>query len=105
MKFQYTKHKAKWDSIIKHLEKGVKQYEELRDLEHVCCGEDDDNLINHSYACTYARFCEMCPLDFDGSDCPSQVVSWAYDEGNFEYAIKIAKIIRDLPVKEGIDYE
>lgn len=46
-----------------------------------------------------------CPLDFDGSDCPAQVVSWAYEDGDFKYAIKIAKIIRDLPVKEGIDYE
>lgn len=103
MKFQYSKHKAKWDRIIKHLEKGIKQYAELSDLERVCC--DDTNLINFSYACAYAKHCERCPLDFDDSDCPAQVVSLAYDEGNFEYAIKIAKIIRDLPVKEGIDYE
>lgn len=103
MKYQYTKHKAKWDRIIKHLEKGVKQYEELSDLGRVCC--DDTNLINFSYACAYAKFCERCPLDFDGSDYPAQVVSWAYDEGDFEFAIKMAKIIRDLPVKGWIDYE
>ena len=103
MKFQYTKHKAKWDRIIKHLQKGVKQYEEFSDLERVCC--DDTNLISHSYACTYARCCAWCPLDIDGDACPAPIVDLAYDEGNFEYAIKIAKIIRDLPVKKGVDYE
>ena len=81
MKFQHTKHKAKWDRIIKHLEKGVKQYEKFRDLARVCC--DDSGILNYNYACDYTyqfRFnsdCDKCPLDFVGF-CPYIYINIAY---------------------------
>lgn len=108
MKFQHTKHKAKWDRIIKHLKKGVKQYEKFRDLARVCC--DDSDILNYNYACDYTyqfRFnsdCDKCPLDFDGL-CPYMCINIAYNNGEFKQAISLAKIIRDLPVKKGVKVE
>ena len=103
MKFQYTKHKAKWDRIIKHLEKGVKQYEEFSDLERVCC--DDSDVLNYSYVCDYANsVCDKCPLDFGGTYTYNDI-DMAYNKGDFKQAINLAKIIRDLPVKKGVEYE
>lgn len=108
MKFQYTKHKAKWGRIIKHLEKGVKQYEELSDLERVCC--DDSGVLNYSYACDYTSphgirlNCNACPLSFEG-ECPYNTINALYNEGDFEMAISVAEFIRDLPVKKGVEFE
>lgn len=108
MKFQYTKHKAKWDRIIKHLEKGVKQYEEFSNLERVCC--DDSDILNYSYACDYTNHswatpkCDKCPLDFSGR-CPYIYINIAYNNGEFKQAISLAKIISDLPVKKGVKIE
>ena len=108
MKFQHTKHKAKWDRIIKHLEKGVKQYKKFRDLARVCC--DDSGILGYNYACDYTyqfRFnsdCDKCPLDFVGF-CPYIYINIAYNNGEFKRAISLAKIIRDLPVKKGVKTE
>ena len=108
MKFQRTKHKAKWDRIIKHLEKGVKQYEKFRDLARVCC--DDSGILGYNYACDYTyqfRFdsdCDKCPLDFGGTYTYNDI-NMAYNKGDFKQAISLAKIIRDLPVNKGVEYE
>lgn len=107
MKFQYTKHKAKWDRIIKHLEKGVKQYNELSDLERVCC---DDIVYDFDYACDYGYHtctvskCDNCPLISGCGTLYGSIIE-LYDEGNFEEAISLAKTLRDTPVKKGVKIE
>ena len=77
-------------------------------------------LSNASYACEYAdskapytyymahcKYCptESCVIHKCGTDCLYMKLVRAYINYDKANAINYARLIRDMPVKEGIDYE
>ncbi len=111
MKFQYTKHKELWNRIIKKIESinvsndGFKPFYRL----HMYCQTD-----KCSYACDYGRsvggsvnMCKYCPIEsciMLGNPLYDNLIR-AYSHGDMDNAIKYAKLIRDIPVKKGVELE
>ena len=118
MKYQYTKHKELWDRIIKKIESinvndGFKPFV----LLHTDCLTD--NITCGSYACDYAikvrtdeyaPMCRYCPIKscivLNGrvGTLYSSLVD-AYANGDIVNATNYARLIRDIPINEGVDYE
>ena len=118
MKFQYTKHKELWNRIIKKIESinvsndGFNPFGLLHTdclTECITCG---------SYACDYAikvrtdeyaPMCRYCPIKscivLNGRVGLYSSLVDAYSSGDMVNAIKYAKLIRDIPAKEGVDFE
>ena len=120
MKYQLSKHKELWDRIIAHLEsvdcsKCFKPFYTLEVDYCIAVG-----LKYGSYACEYAvskapytyymahcKYCpaELCVVHKCGTDCLYMKVVRAYINCDKVNAIKYAKLIRDIPVKEGVEFE
>ena len=118
MKFQYTKHKELWNRIIKKIESinvsndGFNPFDLLQTdclTECITCG---------SYACDYAikvrtdeyaPMCRYCPIKscivLNGRVGLYSSLVDAYSSGDMVNAIKYAKLIRDIPINEGVEYE
>ena len=119
MKYQLTKHKELWNRIIKKIESinvpndGFKSFDLLHTdclTECITCG---------SYACDYAikvrtdeyaPMCRYCPIKscivLNGrvGTLYSSLVD-AYANGDIVNATNYARLIRDIPINEGVDYE
>lgn len=119
MKFQHTKHKELWNRIIRKIESinvpndGFKPF----DLLHTDCMTDRYMPYN-SYACDYAKkvrtdkfapICSYCPV----KSCIvmsrrvrlySNLVD-AYSNADMVNAANYARLIRDIPVKKGVEIE
>ena len=120
MKYQLTKHKELWDKIIAHLESmdfsmGFKPFDTLYTDYCIAVG-----LRYASYACEYAEskapqtycmaHCKYCPAESCvvhkwGTDCLCMKVVRAQIKCDKENSIKYAKLIRDIPAKEGVEIE
>ena len=121
MKYQLTKHKELWDRIIDYLEAkdfsmGFKPFDTLYTDYCIAVG-----LRYASYACEYAEskapysyymtHCGYCPVESciiskcDTDDCLYMKLVHAYSNRDKENAIKYAKLIRDISIKEGVDFE
>ena len=119
MKFQYTKHKELWNRIINKIESinvpndGFKPF----GLLHTDCLTD--NVTCGSYACDYAikvrtneyaPMCRYCPIKscivLNGrvGTLYSSLVD-AYANGDMINAANYARLIRDISVNEGVEYE
>ena len=117
MKFQYTKHKELWNRIIKKIESinvndGFNPFGLLHTdclTECITCG---------SYACDYAikvrtdeyaPMCRYCPIKscivLNGRVGLYSSLVDAYSSGDMVNATNYARLIRDIPVNEGVEYE
>ena len=118
MKFQYTKHKELWNRIIKKIESinvsndGFNPFGLLHTdclTECITCG---------SYACDYAikvrtdeyaPMCRYCPIKscivLNGRVGLYSSLVDAYSSGDMVNAINYARLIRDIPVKKGVECE
>ena len=119
MKYQLTKHKELWDKIIAHIESvdysmGFKPFYTLYTDYCLAMG-----LRYESYACEYAvskapfsyymTHCKYCPAESCvvhkcGTNCLYMNVVRAYVNHNRANAIKYARLIRDIPVKRGVEF-
>lgn len=121
MKYQLTKHKELWDKIIAHLESmdfsmGFKPFDLLYTDYCLSMG-----LRHESYACEYAvnkapytyymAHCKYCPAEScvihkcGNTDCLYMKLVRAYINYDKANAINYARLIRDMPVKEGVDFD
>lgn len=120
MKYQLTKHKELWDKIIAHLESmdysmGFIPFHLLYTDYCLSMG-----LRHESYACEYAvnkapytyymahcKYCptESCVIHKCGTDCLIMKLVRAYINYDKANAINYARLIRDIPVKEGVETE
>ena len=118
MKFQHTKHKELWNRIIRKIESINVPNDEFKPfvLLHTDCLTD--NITCGSYACDYAikvrtdeyaPMCRYCPIKscivLDGRVGLYSSLVDAYSSGDMVNAIKYARLIRDIPAKEGVDFE
>ena len=120
MKYQLSKHKELWNKIIAHLESVdfSKCSKPIYTIEVDYCIAV--GLKYGSYACEYAvskepysyymTHCGYCPVESCavhkcGTDCLYMKVVHAYINHDKVNAIKYAKLIRDIPVKEGVEFE
>ena len=120
MKYQLSKHKELWNKIIAHLESVdfSKCSKPIYTIELDYCIAV--GLKYGSYACEYAvskapytyymAHCKYCPVESCvvhkcGTDCLYMKVVRAYINCDKENAIKYAKLIRAIPVKEGVEFE
>ena len=118
MKYQLSKHKELWDRIIRMIESinvpndGFKPFV----LLHTDCLTD--NITCGSYACDYAikvrtdeyaPMCRYCPIKscivLNGRVGLYSSLIDAYSSGDMVNAINYARLIRDIPVKEGVEIE
>ena len=119
MKFQYTKHKELWNRIIRKIESinvpndGFKPF----DLLHTDC-LTDRYITYGSYSCDYAKkvrtnefapICRYCPvkscISFTRRVGLYRSLVAAYANGDMVNASNYARLIRDIPVKEGVEFE
>ena len=98
MKYQLSKHKELWDRIIDYLEAkdfsmGFKPFDTL--------------YTDYCIAMGLSGYCpvESCAVHKCGTDCLYMKVVHAYINHDKVNAIKYAKLIRDIPAKEGVDFE
>ena len=120
MKYQLSKHKELWNKIIAHLESVdfSKCSKPIYTIEVDYCIAV--GLKYGSYACEYAvskapytyymAYCKYCPAESCvvhkcGTDCLYMKVVRAYINYDKENAIKYAKLIRDISIKEGVEFE
>ena len=119
MKFQYTKHKELWNRIIRMMEFINVPNDEFKPfgLLHRDC-LTDRHIYNSSYACDYANkvrtnqfapLCRYCPVKscivLNGRVGLYRSLVAAYSSDDIINAIKYARLIRDIPVNEGVEYE
>lgn len=120
MKYQLSKHKELWDKIIAHLESmdfpmGFKPFHLLYTDYCLSMG-----LKHESYACEYAAskapytyymaYCKYCPTESCvihkcGTDCLVIKLVYAYANSDKVNTINYARIIRDIPVRKGVEFE
>ena len=118
MKFQHTKHKELWNRIIRKIESinvpndGFKPFDLLHTdclTECITCG---------SYACDYAikvrtdeyaPMCRYCPIKscivLNGRVGLYSSLVDAYSNADMINAANYARLIRDIPVKKGVECE
>ena len=118
MKFQHTKHKELWNRITRKIESinvpndGFKPF----DLLHTDCLTD--NITCGSYACDYAikvrtneyaPMCRYCPIKscivLNGRVGLYSSLIDAYSNADMVNAANYARLIRDIPVKKGVECE
>lgn len=118
MKFQHTKHKELWNRIIRKIESinvpndGFKPFVLLHTdclTECITCG---------SYACDYAikvrtdeyaPMCRYCPIKscivLNGHVGLYSSLIDAYSNADMINAANYARLIRDIPIKKGVECE
>ena len=119
MKFQYTKHKELWNRIIRMMEFINVPNDEYKPfgLLHSDC-LTDRYITYCSYACEYAKrvrtnefapICRYCPVKscivLNGRIGLYRNLVATYSSDDMINAIKYAKLIRDISVKEGVEFE
>ena len=120
MKYQLSKHKELWNKIIAHLEsvdfskcsKPIYTIEVdyciavgLRHASYAC--EYAESKAPYTYYMAHCKYCpaESCVVHKCGTDCLYMKVARAYINCDKVNAIKYAKLIRDIPAKEGVKVE
>ena len=118
MKFQLSKHKELWNRIIKKIESINVSNDDFNPfgLLHTDCLTEC--ITCGSYACDYAikvrtdeyaPMCRYCPVKscvvLDGRIGLYKNLVDAYSSGDMINAANYAKLIRDIPVNEGVEYE
>lgn len=89
--FNHTAHKALWDWLSEHPEKGKTEYPGW---------VIDQHLKGYCIAYMYKNNCLSCP--FDAHICSDGLYEKWMNENNFFNRSKLAAQIRDLPVREGV---
>ena len=121
MKFQWTKHKKLWDKLA-NTNEIQKCYETLLKSDEDFDGDDvlreaKGNLIGEPYitcicyACDYTdkldKPCTSCPLFSTPCSISGPYVDLcdSVESQDWERVQELCEVIRDLPVKPGVDYE
>ncbi|MBP2663769.1 MAG: hypothetical protein H6Q71_1717 [Firmicutes bacterium] len=103
-KFQYTLHKELWNWLADNPDKEKYQWPKF-----IGNGGDISIPSHYCFACCYAKHCYDiyfdCPLKFKmyKNDCLGGMYYY-YEEAVGEKRSIYARLIANLPVKEGIDY-
>ena len=118
MKFQYTKHKELWNRIIKKIESinvpndGFNPFGLLHTdclTECITCGPYACDYAIKVRTDEYAPMCRYCPIKscivLNGHIGLYSSLVDAYSSGDMVNATNYARLIRDIPVNEGVEYE
>lgn len=111
IKFNHSAHIRLWDWLSKNPDKMKKDWPEWEENG----GEEIEHAQSYCFACDYAASkndgvncdCDYCPLvwpdGFGCTDAGNLFDYWYWAYGNEKSAL--AKQIRDLPIKEGVECE
>jgi len=98
--FQHSLHRELWQWLSDNPEKDKYQWIQWRSNDGTV-----EDIPGDCFACNYGNGCRECPLEHTHVElrCLGGTYErWEQNEGNPQERTRLALVIRDLPVKDGV---